>query len=71
MFFIYSLELKDETDYTGLEYSITNKYNRSDEEMDVSWIPMGDEEEFDSAAKVDQLMKKMNETNESVNNTME
>ena len=37
IFYIYVLEQKDETDYTGLEYYIRQQYYRSDEEMEVKF----------------------------------
>lgn len=39
IFYIYVLERKDETDYTGLEYYIRQQYFKPDEEMEVKWIP--------------------------------
>lgn len=59
MFYIYSLEKKSPTDYTGLEYYISTRYNRPDEEVDVEWVPTGDAEEFDSAEKLKELIEKV------------
>ncbi len=59
MFYIYSLEKKPPTDYTGLEYYISTKYNKSDEEVDVEWVPTGDAVEFDSAEKLKELIEKV------------
>lgn len=39
VFFIYSLEKKSPTDYSGLEYYISTRYNRPDEDIDISWVP--------------------------------
>ncbi|CAM6001410.1 unnamed protein product [Sphagnum balticum] len=39
IFYIYVLERKSETDYTGLEYYIRLQYYKPDEEMEVKWIP--------------------------------
>jgi len=52
VFYIYSLEKKSSNDYTGLEYYISTRYNRPDEEVDVDWVPSGDQVEFDSAKKL-------------------
>ncbi len=52
MFYIYTLRKKSPTDFTGLEYDITKKYNRPDEEIDVSWVPLGDQGNFNFEEKV-------------------
>lgn len=41
IFYIISLQEKNQTDYTGIEYYISQKYNLPDEQMDVTWIPNG------------------------------
>lgn len=41
IFYIYCLKKKDETDYSGIEYSISEKL----EKEDLSWIPMEEENE--------------------------
>lgn len=38
------LEVKDSNDYTGLEYYISTRYNRPDEEVDINWVPAGEKE---------------------------
>jgi hypothetical protein len=55
VFFIYYLDKKSPTDYSGLEYQITNQYNRSDEEMQIYWVPMAIQEEFDCKSKLEEL----------------
>lgn len=55
VFFIYYLDNKDPTEYSGLEYLITNEYNRSDEEMQINWVPMNVPEEFDCKSKLEEL----------------
>jgi inositol 1,4,5-triphosphate receptor type 1/inositol 1,4,5-triphosphate receptor type 3 len=66
IFYIYVLERKDETDYTGLEYYIKQQYFRADEEMEVKWIPNKGESEFDidseAQALTDELKVKLEET---------
>ena len=39
IFYIYYLESKSETDFSGLEYEIRTQYNKPDEEMNISWVP--------------------------------
>ena len=51
IFYIYVLERKDETDYTGLEYYIKGQYYLPDEEMEVKWIPNKGESEFDAGVE--------------------
>ena len=62
------LEQKDETDYTGLEYYIRQQYYKSDEEMEVKWIPNKGESEFavesEAQALSDELKVKLEETAE-------
>lgn len=55
MFFIYYLDKKNPTEYSGLEYQITNQYNKSDEEMQIFWVPMAVQEEFDCKGKLEEL----------------
>ena len=55
VFYIYVLEQKDETDYTGLEYYIRQQYYKSDEEMEVKWIPNKGESEFDVESEAQAL----------------
>ena len=52
IFYIIALEKKDSTDYTGLEYYISQKYDLPDEQMDVSWIPDGEESTFETDAAI-------------------
>ena len=59
IFYIIALEKKDDTEYSGLEYEINEKYNLPDEEMDVSWIPDGEERSFETDAAIEGLSKKM------------
>jgi len=40
VFYIYYLDKKNPTDYSGLEYQITNQYNRTDEDMQIYWVPI-------------------------------
>ena len=55
IFYIYVLERKDETDYTGLEYYIRQQYYLPDEEMEVRWIPNKGESEFDIQTEAEGL----------------
>lgn len=55
LFYIYVLERKDETDYTGLEYVIRNQYFKPDEEMEVNWIPNRGGSEFDVVASAEKM----------------
>lgn len=66
MFYIYSLEKKSSNDYTGLEYYISTRYNRPDEEVDVDWVPSGDQVEFDSAKKLKEMIQKVDENNKLI-----
>jgi hypothetical protein len=66
VFYIYSLEKKSSNDYTGLEYYISTRYNRPDEEVDVDWVPSGDQVEFDSAEKLKELIEKVDLHSESI-----
>lgn len=59
IFYIIALEKKNETDYTGLEYYISQKYDLPDEEMDVTWIPDGEESKFEKEKFISQLLKQM------------
>lgn len=58
IFYIIALEKKNETEYTGLEYYISQKYNLPDEQMDVSWIPDGEETTFETDAAIESLLAK-------------
>lgn len=55
VFFIYFLDKKSPTDYSGLEYLITTQYNKSDEQMVIDWVPMAVQEEFDCKQKLEEL----------------
>lgn len=66
VFYIYSLEKKSSNDYTGLEYYISTRYNRPDEEVDVDWVPSGDQVEFDSAKKLKEMIQKVDENNKLI-----
>jgi hypothetical protein len=59
LFYIYVLERKDETDYTGLEYEIRKQYYRSDEEMEVNWIPNKGDSEFDVQTEASMLTENL------------
>jgi hypothetical protein len=52
VFYIYFLEKKSPTDFSGLEYAITTQYNKPDEDMKIDWIPVNEQEPFDSKAKL-------------------
>lgn len=41
MYYIYCLNKKDETDYTGIEYEIKKQMT----EEDVSWFPTSEDDE--------------------------
>lgn len=64
IFYIYVLERKDETDYTGLEYEIRKQYFRSDEEMEVNWIPNKGDSEFDVSAEASMLTDSLKQKSE-------
>jgi inositol 1,4,5-triphosphate receptor type 1/inositol 1,4,5-triphosphate receptor type 3 len=55
VFFIYFLNEKSPTDYSGMEYLITTQYNKSEEEMMIDWIPIGEPESFDCKAKLEAI----------------
>lgn len=61
VFFIYFLDNKSPTDYSGMEYQITTQYNKPDEEMQIDWIPLGEPESFDNKAKLEQLHEAVEE----------
>ncbi len=35
-----------------MEYLITTQYNKSEEEMVIDWVPVGEDKEFDCKAKL-------------------
>lgn len=39
VFYMYVLKAKDPTDYTGIEYYISEKVNNESEDVDVDWLP--------------------------------
>lgn len=45
IFYIYCLRNKDETDYSGIEYSIAEKLDKED----LSWIPIEEDTPDDPA----------------------
>lgn len=60
------MEKKSETDYTGLEYYISQKYNLPDEEMDVTWIPDGEEVTFEKDKVLEEMINMFEETKDSI-----
>lgn len=44
VYYIYCLEQKDETDYSGIEYEIKSKVDNDD----ISWFPLKNEGDDDS-----------------------
>lgn len=70
VFYIYSLEKKSSNDYTGLEYYISTRYNRPDEEVDVDWVPSGDQVEFDSAKKLKDMIQFVENNNKLIGESM-
>lgn len=70
VFYIYSLEKKSSNDYTGLEYYISTRYNRPDEEVDVDWVPSGDQVEFDSAKKLKDMIQIVENNNKLIGENM-
>ena len=70
IFYIIALEKKDQTDYTGLEYYISQKYNLPNEQMDVSWIPDGEESQFETDAAIQSMSKKLEELDEPANSSI-
>lgn len=57
LYFIYCLQKKDETDYSGIEYEINDKINNDE----VGWFPTNEEGDDDSA-----LEEKMNELQQKI-----
>jgi hypothetical protein len=55
VFYVYYLDNKSSTDYSGLEYLITAQYNKSDEDMQIDWVPIASSEEFNSVGKLIEL----------------
>ena len=55
VFYVYYLDKKSPTDYSGLEYFITNQYNKSEEDMQIDWVPVTLSEEFDTMGKLEEL----------------
>ena len=55
VFYIYYLDNKSSTDYSGLEFIITGQYNKSDEDMQIDWVPIAKAEEFDTMGKLEEL----------------
>ncbi len=70
VFYIYSLEKKSSNDYTGLEYYISTRYNRPDEEVDVDLVPSGDQVEFDSAKKLKDMIQIVDNNNKLIGESM-
>ena len=66
IFYIYVLERKDETDYTGLEYYIKGQYYLPDEEMEVKWIPNKGESEFDAGTEAGLLSETLTKKQETL-----
>ena len=60
IFYIIALENKSETEITGLEYYISKKYNRPDEDMDETWFPDG-ESSFELSKVIDKMIKKVDD----------
>ena len=67
VFFVYYLDNKSPTDYSGLEYLITAQYNKSDEDMQIDWVPVAKAEEFDSSGKIEELSNMIDEKTEMMN----
>ena len=65
------LEVKDSNDYTGLEYYISTRYNRPDEQVDVGWVPHGDKAEFDSSEKLKSLIERFGAQNKAITNNIQ
>lgn len=63
VFYVYFLDNKSPTDYSGLEYLITAQYNKSDEDMQIDWVPVAQAEEFDSMGKIEELNGLIDEKN--------
>lgn len=64
MFFIYFLNEKSPTDYSGMEYFITTQYNKPEEEMQIEWVPVGEPSEFDCKAKLEELTEEIGKNTE-------
>ena len=60
IFYIITLDNKNPTDYTGLEYYISQKYNLPDNDMDVDWIPDG-EKAFELLKALDKMGKRLDD----------
>jgi inositol 1,4,5-triphosphate receptor type 1/inositol 1,4,5-triphosphate receptor type 3 len=63
VFFIYFLDKKSPTDYSGMEYQITTQYNKPDEEMVIDWVPLGEPVEEkakyleENSAEIERILK--------------
>jgi hypothetical protein len=55
VFFIYFLNEKSSTDYSGMEYLITTQYNKPEEEMIIDWVPIGEPISFDCKTKLEEI----------------
>jgi hypothetical protein len=51
VFYVYVLKGKDSTDYTGIEYYISEKLKDGNEEVDVDWLPNSEGGGFDATQK--------------------
>lgn len=70
-FYIISLNAKNKTDYTGLEYEIIQQYNQTDEDMKINWIPDGEEADYDPVEDVGNMIKSVDEFNDGVDKKLE
>ena len=56
VFYIYFLNAKSPTEYSGLESQITSQYNgKTEEDMVIDWVPTNEEVEFDVKGKLEEL----------------
>jgi hypothetical protein len=63
IFYKYCLDMKDQTDYTGIEYMITEKIGSEN----VTWFP--DNGEKDMSGEIEQLVEKLKENIDAMKET--
>lgn len=64
IYFLYCLRMKNETEYTGLEYEIKECIKKGENEEDyIKWIPFGGDEKDPHVEKVEELTLFMHNLN--------
>lgn len=61
IFYLYCLKHKDQMDKSGLEYDIGN---RSEDENDISWIPIYSEEDDNLEGKIEEIQNTLGKLKE-------